>query len=349
MPQEVRTASVLPSEDSTMETKATGDSAPAGCTEIAVTGDCPDCERTGDEGVVNGNQAVEGRGQASTTVGEGKLRGFLQDLVEREGRAQAAERLRVSERTLRRALAGPQLSPFMIEALQRELEVEAQATADEEREPASLPDQLRKVERRLAEIEDIADAQLDELWEVGQDLRQIRDAYAPEPALGTEGKHAPDDKQRRTGPGLVTVEPLPDDGEVYGEALPIVADWRRTLRALAEPPHTLAWLGTTERLLRLEIQLIDDRLLTLPPADAPWDDVRREHELLVRQDRLRELRVLRLWTEPLHWAFRLLTLGRWGRGLSLEQQIQHEFEARRAELLSPDARRLVGRIRNGRA
>ena len=71
----------------------------------------------------------------------------------------------------------------------------------------------------------------------------------------------------------------PDDGE----ALPVVAEWRRSLRAQDEAPHTLAWLGETERLLALEIQLIDDRQLTLPPGDTPWDEVRRDNELRLRQ------------------------------------------------------------------
>ncbi|MCY4617748.1 MAG: hypothetical protein OXD50_04220 [Chloroflexi bacterium] len=249
----------------------------------------------------------------------------------------------MSQRTLRRALAAPQLSPFMIEALQRELvaAVEARATAAEQREPASLPEQLLQLERRLAELERIAGDQLEELWEAGEDLRQIRDTYAPHPERGPVGHGL------RAFASLVTVEPLHDDAEVYGEALPVVAEWRRALRALEAPPHTLAWLGATERLLRLEIQLIDDRRLTLSPADVPWDDVRRESELLLRQDRLRKLRVQRLWTEPLHWALRLLTLGRWGRAVSLERQMQREFEARRAELLSADAGRRVGRIRTG--
>ncbi len=343
MAPEARTPSVSPGEDSTMSANQQEHSAPAGCTQIAVSRDRPDSERSGEEDVVQGGTAAESAGQASGSAGGEQLRGFLQDLVEREGRVQAAERLAVSERTLRRALAAPQLSPFMTEALQREWDkADVAPEAAIVREPASLPEHLQQLERRLAELEHIAGDQLEELWSLGEDLRQIRDAYAPatvvEAASNSGGLRL----------NLVTVDPGVDDSEVYGEALPIVADWRRTLRALAEPPHTLAWLGATERLLRLEIQLIDDRRLTLPPADAAWDDVRREHELLVRQDRLRELRIRRLWTEPLHWAFRLLSLGRWGRGLSLEQQIQHEFEARRAELLSPDASRLVGRIRNGR-
>ncbi len=323
------------------------DSARAGCTEIAVSRGSPDSERRGEEDAGQGGTAAESAGQPTGSAGEEKLRGYLQDLVEQEGSAEAAERLGVSERTVRRALASPQLSPFMTESLQREWD---QAGVAQEpvtvREPANLPEELRKVARRLAELEEIADAQLDELWEVGHDLRQIREAYAPEPVPGTEGRLAADGKQRRTIPGLVTVEPLPDDGDVFGEALPVVADWRRTLRALDEPPDTLAWIGMTERLLRLEIQLIDDRQLTLPAADGPWDDVRRDNELQLRQHRLRQLRVQRVWTEPLHWTARLVTLGRWGRGESLEQLIQREFEARRAELLAvPGDRR--GRRRHG--
>ena len=331
-----------------MDVKVTEDLAPAGCTEIAVSGDCPDSDRTGGEDAVGGDIAVKGGAEAGCSGAEGQLRGFLQDLLEREGRGRTAERLGVSQRTLRRALAAPQLSPFMIEALQRELEaeVEARATAAEQREPASLPEQLRQLERRLTELEHIAGDQLEELWAAAEDLRQIRAAYAPHPAGGPVGHGL------RAFASLVTVEPLHDDAEVYGEALPVVAEWRRALRALEAPTHTLAWLGTTERLLRLEIQLIDDRRLTLPPADVPWDEVRRDSELLLRQDRLRKLRRERLWAEPLHWALRLLTLGRWGRGVSLEQQIQSDFEARRDELLAalamrPDGRRLDAAGRRG--
>ena len=76
----------------------------------------------------------------------------------------------------------------------------------------------------------------------------------------------------------------------------------------------------TERLLRLEIQLIDDRQLMLPPADGPWDDVRRDNELQLRQHRLQQLRIQRMWTEPLHWTARLVTLCLWGRGESLDSK-----------------------------
>ncbi|MDE2989422.1 MAG: hypothetical protein OXT70_15430 [Chloroflexota bacterium] len=156
------------------------------------------------------------------------------------------------------------------------------------------------------------------LGQGGEDIRNLERRLGFRRGAAGEnggGSEAPP----RTQPALVTVEPLPDDGEVFGEALPVVAEWRRALRGLDDPPHTLAWLGATERLLRLEIQLIDDRRLTLPPADSPWDEVRRDNELQLREHRLRELRRQQVWTEPLHWVGRVVTLGRFGRGAGGER------------------------------
>lgn len=95
----------------------------------------------------------------------------------------------------------------------------------------------------------------------------------------------------RTHPQLVALEPASDDPEVYGAALPVVAAWRRALRALDEAPHRRGWLNARERQLRLEVQLIDDRRLTLPPADAPWDNVRRATELRLRLSSLDRVRL----------------------------------------------------------
>lgn len=194
------------------------------------------------------------------------------------------------------------------------------------------------MERRLADLQRKTGGLLEELWEAGDDLEQIRAAVAPRSAEwnGPSGFRS-----------LVAVDPRPDDADTYGAALPVLAEWRRTLRALEEPPNTVACLQLEERLLRLEIQLVDDHRQTLPPADGPWDRVRRESEVQLRQQRLRELRRERLWAEPLHWVGRLVTLGRWGRGLSLERQMQHEFEVRRAELLPPGVARRSSRERSG--
>ena len=61
--------------------------------------------------------------------------------MEEQGRLRTGERLGVSERTLRRALASPQLTSHMPQALQREQEAAEARAAAERRAPASLDKQ----------------------------------------------------------------------------------------------------------------------------------------------------------------------------------------------------------------
>ena len=301
---------------------------------------------------MNGNEAVaEGAGSGQVT-GEGQLWALLQDLVEREGRDAAALRLGLSERTIRRTLADRHLSRKMTAALlyerdrRRAEQPEQPAESDGQESPTPQEETrggtLEQLERRVAELErehkEWVQCFDDGLGQVEQDIITLERRLGFRRGSGGE-QESGSDAPPRAHPELVTVEPLPDDGEVYGEALPVVAEWRRALRAVESPPHTLAWLGATERLLRLEIQLIDDRRLTLPPDTTPWDAVRRDNELQLREHRLRELHRQRLWTEPLHWAGRVVTLGRFGGEEELGRQMQREFEERRAEVHSARSER----------
>lgn len=74
--------------------------------------------------------------------------------------------------------------------------------------------------------------------------------------------------------------------------------------------------------------------------------MRRDTELQLRLHRLREPRRQRLWTEPLHWAARVGTVGCFGGEEGLGRQMQREFEARRAEMLLPSEERRDDRNRN---
>ena len=307
---------------------------------------------------MDGNEAVaEGAGSGLVT-GEGQLWALLQDLVEREGRDAAAVRLGLSERTIRRTLADRHLSRKMTQALlyerDRRRAEQPERPAEPEGQVPPVPREetpdctVEQLERRVAELErehkEWVQCFDDDLGQVEQDIIDLQRQLGFRRGSGGEsggGSASPS----RAHPKLVTVEPLPGDGEVFGEALPVVAEWRRALRTVEDPPHTLAWLGATERMLRLEIQLIDDRWLTLPPDDSPWDDVRRAAELQLRQHRLRQLHRERLWASPLHWTARLVTLGRFGGEEELGRQMQREFEVRRAELLSSNGERRNGRSR----
>ena len=229
---------------------------------------------------MNGNASTERGAGTGPVTDEGQLWALLQDLVEREGRDAAAVRLGLSERTIRRTLAERHLSRRMTDALLRErdrrrAEQGAEAEEHEQQEEGvqagagvvePLEARVSTLENELKEWGEYVDGDLGQMEE---QLRSLRQRLGLKPGWGGDdaevtARHIP----LRTHPELVTLERAPDDAEAYGAALPVVAAWRRALRALDEAPHRLGRLNAQERQLRLEVQLIDDRRLTLPSADT---------------------------------------------------------------------------------
>ena len=126
-------------------------------------------------------------------------------------------------------------------------------------------------------------------------------------------------------PELVTVEAEPEEERFYGAAMETIAQWRhvrseRLRREQAEAEaagtgktaSTLDRLRADERLLQLELELVGGHGLTLPPADRPWDGIRRQSELRVLDQALQQVRRERRRARLRHWGLRLLTLGLWG-------------------------------------
>ena len=89
---------------------------------------------------------------------------------------------------------------------------------------------------------------------------------------------------RREHPDLATREPAPDDEEIFGEAWPLIVEWRELKDAHPNDGKGLAWLAARERLLVVELALLEEHGMTLPPE---------------KQQELRR------------WARRVLTLGLW--------------------------------------
>ena len=69
----------------------------------------------------------------------------------------------------------------------------------------------------------------------------------------------------RLDPEVVTGEPADDDAEVYGEAWPLVEEWRSRRAGHPHQGRSLSWLTTEERLLTLELAMLEEHGLTLPP------------------------------------------------------------------------------------
>lgn len=108
---------------------------------------------------------------------------------------------------------------------------------------------------------------------------------------------------------LVTEDPAPDDAEVYGEAWPLVEEWRRLWKAHVRPGKGLEWLRRDERILELEVAMLEEHRLTLPPATFPQRGVWRHGQLSWRWKALQDAQRARAWGEVRRWAGRVLSAG----------------------------------------
>ena len=116
------------------------------------------------------------------------------------------------------------------------------------------------------------------------------------------------ERPRRVYPDLVTAEAEPGEELVYGDAATAsIVRWREARDAVPRIRDALERLNVRERRMELEIELIAEHQLTLPPAASPWTWGDRDQEVRRRNDALNELMVDRRMLK----LRRFLTLGLW--------------------------------------
>ena len=240
---------------------------------------------------------------APTADGGGSA--LLGDLVRREGRMRAAERLDVNYKTLARAQDSGRITPRMRAALER------LRTTDGDPETVRLRERVDALEGRMDALagavrarEAVTAADADD----GEDADVVggADRWAPRARPRTPGP-------LRSDPEVVTAEPAGDDDAVYGAARPLVAEWR-ALRA--DHPHRgggLSWLTREERLLGLELAMLEEHGLTLPPETQPLRGLGRRAQTDWRVRALEDVRRALGRRLLLRGLRRILTLGLWWR------------------------------------
>ena len=120
-------------------------------------------------------------------------------------------------------------------------------------------------------------------------------------------------RERRLDPEIVTVEPAEDDAEVYGAAWPLVEEWRGLRAGHPRRGGSLSWLVTEERLLMLELAMLEEHGLTLPPEKQPLRGFGRRGQTSWRWKALGDTRVALRKRKLLRWVRRVCTLGLWRR------------------------------------
>ena len=262
-----------------------------------------------------------------------RLMSLLQEQVRDHGRRRAAEILGVDRRTLDASLDQGLLTRRIRGALEKALQSGVGSAAAQQR------DRNDKLKDRLGDLEGLVEEQGEEMRagrraaeeairemreEQAQALRKLERALAqPNSDQGDDGNDAQPKmagagpqakgtaKLRREYPGLVTLEPAGDDEDVFGDAWPLIQEWRKLKETHPNEGRGLAWLRAEERFLAVELALLEGHGMTLPPARFPLRGFDRNGQSGWRRKALDDTRQALRRRMLLAWARRVLTLGRW--------------------------------------
>ena len=273
-----------------------------------------------------------------------RLMALLDELVRDKGARKAAADLDVDHRTLAASLESGRLTRRMRVALDRALLAGGGSPAREQQERNDqLAERLEQVEGRvevvgqdagqgLAAVQDEVKALRNEQ---GQALQRVESRLAKveggggdaaeeegaagdggrtpnrESSGGTQPKRRP--KLRREFPELATLEPAEDDQDVFGDAWALVQEWRELKETHPNRGRGLDWLREKERLLEVELALVEDHGLTLPPETYPLRGLDRGAQVNWRHKALVDTQRARKKREILLWLRRVLSLGMWRR------------------------------------
>ncbi len=259
-----------------------------------------------------------------------RLTALMHDLMNREGKMGAAQILGVNHKTLTAAVESGNLTPRLSDALEKVLlsreaeafvelrervrELESRMEAVEAR-ARSIPGEIREAVEMESESREKGVGTASEPTERPAGMGASPQGEGPQDAAGSEQRQPRSSPPRRlfrtTRPSVVTQEPQPGDEQAFGEAWPLVEEWRGLRESHSPQGRGLSWLVGEERLRELETALIGEHELTMPPDTDPWDSLGRRTQVRWRTQTLDRVRGERVRAQWRRWIRRVLTLGLW--------------------------------------
>ena len=253
-----------------------------------------------------------------------RLMALLQELVREKGYKGAARVLEIDPQTVTESAKTGRLTRRVRDSLERalqegvgsaaerqrkrneELEGRVEGLAGEVKGVAGEVETLGKeVRRRLSGIEGAVTA-------LGRDDPQPQGSGEAQAGATRAGRKPPTKpSMRREYPDLATREPAPDDEEIFGEAWPLIMEWRGLKDAHPNEGRGLDWLTAQERVLELELALLEEHGMTLPPEKQPLRGLDRSGQTSWRRTALYDTRRARRKAELLRKVRRVVTLGLW--------------------------------------
>lgn len=250
-----------------------------------------------------------------------RLTALLHRMVRKRGHRETARSLGVDRRTIA-ASVREGLSRRVKDALERKL-VERDGDARDR-----LEEELEGVRGRLealtqesrdglqevrGQVEALEQRQAEGMRRVEGRLALAKTARDASHADATVRKPGPGPGSRHRYPDLVTAAPAGDDEEVFGDAWPLVQEWRRLWLGHPAQGRGLAWVATRQRILELEVELLEQRGMTLPPETEPLRGLDRAAQLTWRREALTDFRRRRARLELLDRLRRALSPWSWRR------------------------------------
>ena len=262
-----------------------------------------------------------------------QLLAALEELVGRTSREEAAALLGVSVRTVIRTASEKRLTPRMRDTLTLRLSGDAEGDAAADPAPADDEDLARRVTQIEARVE-----ALEETTGALYEAAPAADGAPPVEVARVDGPEGavPDSdasmraattpplpgveqpvigrgtvtKPRRPHPELVTLEAESGEDLVYGRAAPLIAEWRQVRAGHVDEGRSRVEQATDwVRMCELELALIGEHGLTLPPDSYPWDRFQRRDALRHRELWLGYARAERRRAAVWRSLRRFLTLG----------------------------------------
>ena len=266
-------------------------------------------------GVDPGAAFGEAAAQVIDDVYELRLTALLRQLVRTRGHKGAARMLGLDPRTVAGSVQQG-MSRRVRDAVEKML-VERDGGARDELEEAveGLAGQVGGLTTQVARLEGELREGMQALGEThAQGMRRLEQRLAQGETRGGGGtglsRPAPVSGavSRRRYPELVTANPAEEDEGVFGAAWPLVQEWRELWDGHPGQGKGLAWVSKRERILEMEVALLEEHGLTLPPETEPLRGLDRGAQLNWRLKALHQFRKRRAGLELLATLGRTLTL-----------------------------------------
>ena len=247
---------------------------------------------------------------------------LLDALVSSRGRVAAARALGVNYRTMMICYESRRVSGRMRRALE---EFRDNASGDDD--DVGTDGEVEEPIKRVAELEDenrqlreLVEAQAKQLEELERQAASLEEGEQPrgdaERADAGENQEQRRPRQQESGLAdtwVVGIEKQAGEEDALGPAAPLVAEWRELRSAAMSAGNRVDRAKTAVRRWELEVELLRDFHLTLPPETEPFDVSRRADHIRWRLEALAEARRELARAKRTRLLRRVLTLGLWWR------------------------------------